>query len=136
MQGTSSTPGSIASSDRRPICATHDLPSEPLVVDKFAERHAEYLVEVSDEESKSAKRTRHVWSALGSLGRALCKHSTFSDLHESLRLPPKALARMRDLFPLPLIPLAGVMDRFGIVENIAIDACHYLEVVVVVLKQY
>ena len=107
-------------------------------VQDFGNRTANPHTQIDDSstsaEAKSAKRARSVWSALGSLGRAVCEHFTFSDLHKSLRLPPRTPARQRDLFPLPLISLSGIRDRLGIAGDIVIDACHYLEGVVVGLN--
>ena len=41
--------------------------------------------------------------ALGDLGRALCQEPDVVDLHRVLLNPPRAVTRVRDMFPLPFI---------------------------------
>ena len=75
-----------------------------------------------------------IWTALGQLGRALCNHSMFAGLYRALRGPQETAVRVRELFPLPLIPRIVVEAHFNLYWPAVDEASSYLDGVIVGLN--
>ena len=74
------------------------------------------------------------WTALGSLGRALCAHPMFAGTFSALRASASSTDRIRDLFPLPLIDRDLYLSACGVEVVDAEDAGNYIDAVIVGLN--
>ena len=123
-------------------CAAHTIPDVVLIpaglpitdTDPCLSRAVHGDLEESIPEGCSTLADHTVWTALGKLGRAQCVHSVFATLYEALRMPVAPVSRVRDLFPLPLIPKGLIADRLGLVGFAVEEASSYLDGVIVGLN--
>ena len=77
---------------------------------------------------------RATWKALGELGRALCVESDFGELRDALLSSPSTTQRLRDLFPLPVVPPGDLNNLDGVCADSLLDVGAYPEAVVVGLN--
>ena len=78
--------------------------------------------------------TASTWRALGDLGRALCSHGVFAELAATLRAEVRPAERLRELYPLPLVPTDVVASLDGVGREDSCEAKAYFDGVVVGLN--
>ena len=106
-------------------------------VDYHAALESTDLVFASDQtlpDHTLASASASTWKVLRSLGSALCEHSMFAELANSLRSATKPLDRERELFPLPIISVDFIGQLSAIASGEIDDVREYLLGVVVGLN--
>ena len=82
----------------------------------------------------TSSATALTWRALGDLGRALCSHGAFAELAAVLRAEVRPAERLRELYPLPLIPIDAVGKLYDVGREDSREAKSYFDGVVVGLN--